>query len=57
MVVVHFIDVGQGNMTLAEMPDGTIFLSVGREAAADDGAFFVIDGLGVTGIPEPRYSG
>jgi beta-lactamase superfamily II metal-dependent hydrolase len=26
MVVVHFVDVGQGNMTLVEMPDGTIFL-------------------------------
>lgn len=26
MVVVHFIDVGQGNMTLVEMPNGTIFL-------------------------------
>src|SRR5262249_53711027 len=26
MVVAHFIDVGQGNMTLVEMPDGTIFL-------------------------------
>jgi L-arabinonolactonase len=27
----------------------------GREAAPDDGAMFVIDGLGVTGLPEPRY--
>jgi L-arabinonolactonase len=30
---------------------------MGREAAPDDGAFFVIDGLGVTGLPEPRYHG
>ncbi len=30
---------------------------LGREASADDGAFFVIDGLGVTGLPEPRYNG
>ena len=29
----------------------------GREAAPDDGATFVIDGLGVTGLPEPRYRG
>jgi L-arabinonolactonase len=27
----------------------------GRTAAPDDGACFVIDGLGVTGLPEPRY--
>jgi L-arabinonolactonase len=27
------------------------------EADPDDGAFFVIDGLGVTGLPEPRYDG
>lgn len=26
MLVVHFVDVGQGNMTLVEMPNGTIFL-------------------------------
>jgi beta-lactamase superfamily II metal-dependent hydrolase len=26
MIVVHFVDVGQGNMTLVEMPNGTIFL-------------------------------
>ena len=30
---------------------------LGREAAPDDGACFVIDGLGVTGLPEPRYRG
>ena len=30
---------------------------LGREARADDGAIFVIDGLGVTGLPEPRYNG
>lgn len=30
---------------------------LGREASDDDGAFFVIDGLGVTGLPEPRYRG
>ena len=29
----------------------------GREAAPDDGACFVIDGLGVQGLPEPRYAG
>jgi sugar lactone lactonase YvrE len=29
----------------------------GREAAADDGCCFVIDGLGVQGLPEPRYAG
>jgi beta-lactamase superfamily II metal-dependent hydrolase len=26
MIVAHFIDVGQGNMTLVEMPNGVIFL-------------------------------
>jgi len=30
---------------------------LGRESAPDDGACFVIDGLGVTGLPEPRYNG
>ena len=30
---------------------------LGREAGADDGAIFVIDGLGVRGLPEPRYHG
>ena len=30
---------------------------LGREAAADDGYCFVIDGLGVRGLPEPRYRG
>jgi sugar lactone lactonase YvrE len=30
---------------------------MGRDAAPDDGAFFVIDGLGVQGLPEPRYNG
>jgi len=30
---------------------------LGREAAPDDGCCFVIDGLGVTGLPEPRYAG
>jgi len=30
---------------------------LGREAAPDDGYCFVIDGLGVTGLPEPRYRG
>ena len=30
---------------------------LGREAHADDGAIFVIDGLGVRGLPEPRYHG
>ncbi len=30
---------------------------LGREPADDDGACFVIDGLGVTGLPEPRYNG
>lgn len=30
---------------------------LGREPAPDDGACFVIDGLGVTGLPEPRYNG
>jgi sugar lactone lactonase YvrE len=29
----------------------------GREAAPDDGCSFVIDGLGVQGLPEPRYAG
>jgi L-arabinonolactonase len=29
----------------------------GREAAVDDGCCFVIDGLGVQGLPEPRYAG
>lgn len=29
----------------------------GREAAPDDGCCFVIDGLGVQGLPEPRYAG
>jgi sugar lactone lactonase YvrE len=28
-----------------------------REAAPDDGCCFVIDGLGVQGLPEPRYAG
>ena len=30
---------------------------LGREAAVDDGCCFVIDGLGVEGLPEPRYAG
>lgn len=30
---------------------------LGREAGPDDGACFVIDGLGVQGLPEPRYRG
>ena len=30
---------------------------LGREAGPDDGACFVIDGLGVTGLPESRYRG
>jgi len=30
---------------------------LGREAAPDDGCCFVIDGLGVRGLPEPRYRG
>ena len=30
---------------------------LGREAAPDDGCCFVIDGLGVQGLPEPRYAG
>ena len=30
---------------------------LGREAGPDDGACFVIDGLGVRGLPEPRYRG
>ena len=30
---------------------------LGREAAPDDGYCFVIDGLGVNGLPEPRYRG
>jgi len=29
----------------------------GREAAPGDGALFVIDGLGVRGLPEPRFGG
>lgn len=30
---------------------------LGREPESADGACFVIDGLGVTGLPEPRYRG
>jgi sugar lactone lactonase YvrE len=30
---------------------------LGREAAPEDGCCFVIDGLGVKGLPEPRYAG
>ena len=30
---------------------------LGREAAPLDGALFVIEGLGATGLPEPRYAG
>jgi L-arabinonolactonase len=30
---------------------------LGREAGPDDGCCFVIDGLGVQGLPEPRYAG
>ena len=30
---------------------------LGRDPAPDDGACFVIDGLGVHGLPEPRYRG
>jgi L-arabinonolactonase len=30
---------------------------LGREASPDDGCCFVIDGLGVQGLPEPRYAG
>jgi L-arabinonolactonase len=30
---------------------------LGRDAGPDDGALFVIDGLGVRGLPEPRYRG
>jgi sugar lactone lactonase YvrE len=30
---------------------------LGREAAGDDGYCFAIDGLGVRGLPEPRYRG
>lgn len=30
---------------------------LGRQPAPDDGACFVIDGLGVRGLPEPRYRG
>jgi L-arabinonolactonase len=30
---------------------------LGREAAEGDGYCYVIDGLGVTGLPEPRYRG
>ena len=29
----------------------------GRETSPDDGCCFVIDGLGVQGLPEPRYAG
>ena len=28
---------------------------MGREADPLDGATFVIDGLGITGLPEPRF--
>jgi hypothetical protein len=30
---------------------------LGRDASPDDGYCFVIDGLGVRGLPEPRYRG
>jgi len=30
---------------------------LGRESAPDDGLNFLIEGLGVTGLPEPRYGG
>jgi sugar lactone lactonase YvrE len=30
---------------------------LGRQASPDDGCCFVIDGLGVQGLPEPRYAG
>lgn len=30
---------------------------LGRDAEEDDGWNYVIDGLGVTGLPEPRYNG
>lgn len=30
---------------------------LGRQPAADDGYCFIIDGLGVRGLPEPRYNG
>ena len=30
---------------------------LGREAGPDDGCCFVVDGLGVRGLPEPRYRG
>ena len=30
---------------------------LGRDAGPDDGCCFVIDGLGVKGLPEPRYAG
>lgn len=30
---------------------------LGRPSAPDDGASFLIEGLGVTGLPEPRYAG
>jgi L-arabinonolactonase len=30
---------------------------LGREAAPLDGCTFVVEGLGVTGLPEPRYAG
>lgn len=29
---------------------------MGREAAPDDGALYMIEGLGVKGLPEPRYA-
>ena len=30
---------------------------LGREPGENDGYSFVIDGLGVRGLPEPRYAG
>jgi len=30
---------------------------LGRDATDDDGANFIIDGLGVKGLPEFRYNG
>jgi len=30
---------------------------MGRPADPDDGMNFLIEGLGVTGLPEPRYRG
>ncbi len=30
---------------------------LGRSSTADDGANFLIEGLGATGLPEPRYAG